>query len=133
MKQVTLYPVVPRVRRTFEGVQRVTLPNQCMSLAEMFRRFVRREPLPVEKKGVYIEGEHDLEKLAQLDRVEQDELLDQLKADTASKEKRAKEKAKEELAKQEKQREAIRLYEESQKQAAQTPPTGSKGPEGKAA
>lgn len=80
----------------FEGVKRVTLPNQCMSLQEMLRRFVRREPLPVERRGIYHESDYDLEKLATADRTEQDEVLAQMKLDVESKKKKleaAKEKA----------------------------------------
>lgn len=72
----------------FEGVKRVTLPNQCMSLQEMLRRFVRREPLPVEKKGIYHESDYDLEKLATADRTEQDEVLEVMKRDVEAKKKK---------------------------------------------
>lgn len=82
----------------FDGVKRVTLPNQCMSLQEMFRRFVRREPLPMEKKGVYLETDYDLEKVATLDRVEQDEVLAEMREKTEAAEAKVKKaiKAKEE-------------------------------------
>lgn len=133
MAQLGLYPPVSRKPRLFPGVKRVTLPNQCMSLAEMFRRFVRREPLPVEKQGIYVEGEHDLEKVARMDRVEQEELLDQLKANTSAKEKAAKDKIAEELKKEEEQREATRRLEEQQRQAANPTATGSKAQEGRPA
>lgn len=72
----------------FYGVKRVTLPNQAMSLQEMLRRFVRREPLPVEKQGVYIETDYDLEKLATADRTEQEEVIEELKRDVAGKKKK---------------------------------------------
>lgn len=110
--------------------KRLTLPNQCMSLQEMFRRFIRRESLPVEKRGVYIEGEHDLEKLAQLDRVEQDEILDQLKADAEAK----KQKAIKEDQRISAEKKALKeAQEKAQQQAAQPQPQGSKAQEGKAA
>lgn len=51
-----------------------------MSLREMLRRFVRREPLPVEKEGVYIETEYDLEKIPHMDRTEQEEIHAEMKA-----------------------------------------------------
>lgn len=85
-----LYPVVPRVRQEFKGVKRVTLPSQVMSIQEMFRRFVRREPLPLEKKGVYIETDYDLEKISSMDMVERDELLDELREKTKAAEAKAK-------------------------------------------
>jgi len=103
-----------------------------MSLAEMFRRFVRRESLPVEKQGIYVEGEHDLEKVANMDIFERHELLEQLKQDTAAKKKLAQEAIQEHAKKAHEQREATRLYQESLK-AAQNPPTGTKAQEGKAA
>lgn len=79
MVKVELYPVVARHRRMFDGVKRCTLPNQVMSLAEMLRRYVRREPLPSAKDGVYVEGDYDLEKVVKMDRVEQDEIISDLK------------------------------------------------------
>lgn len=88
MAKYVLYPVVPRVRQSFVGVKRVTIPNQCMSLQEMLRRFVRREPLPVERQGVFIESDYDLEKLSTLDRTEQDEVVADMKRDVASKKKK---------------------------------------------
>lgn len=87
MRNVILYPAVPRVRRLFVGVKRCTLPNQCMSLAEMLRRYVRREPLPAAKDGVYVETDYDLEKLTKMDRVEQEEVLTEMKQTVARKRK----------------------------------------------
>lgn len=82
MKKAVLYPVVPRVRQVKFG-KRVTVPNQAMSLREMLKRFVRREPLPVEKEGVYIETEYDLEKIPHMDRTEQEAILSEVKEKTA--------------------------------------------------
>jgi len=82
---------VPRVRKTFEGVKRVTVPNQAMSLKEMLRRFIHREPLPVEKQGVYIESDYDLEKLVKEDRTEQEAIIEDMKKDVARKKKRVEE------------------------------------------
>lgn len=80
--------------------KRRTVPNSAISLQEMLRRFIRREPLPVEKQGVYVEGQYDLEKIGSLDRVEQDELLSVLRSDTAVKKQKVDDyyKAKEEEA-----------------------------------
>lgn len=89
MNQRYLYPDVPRRRRLFTGVKRVTLPSQCMSLAEMFRRFVRREPLPAEKNGFFQEGPYDLEKVVHMDRVEQEEILSELKEQNAGRKAKA--------------------------------------------
>jgi len=60
-----------------------------MSLHEMLRRFVRREPLPVEKQGIYHESEYDLEKLAKEDRVDQEATLEYMKQDVAAKKAKA--------------------------------------------
>lgn len=87
MRIIQLYPGVPRVRRMFDGVKRVTLPNQCMSLSEMLRRFVRREALPAAKDGVYIETDYDLEKVSKMDRVEQDEIISELKQTVSTRKK----------------------------------------------
>lgn len=91
--KVVLYPGVaarPRVRQMFVGVKRVTVPGQAMSLKEMFRRFVRREPLPVEKKGTYLESDYDLEKVSTMDRVEQEEVLAEMRSKTEAAEGRVK-------------------------------------------
>lgn len=82
MKKIMLYPSVPRVRRVKFGKSK-TVPNQAMSLREMLRRFVRREALPVEKEGVYVESEYDLEKIPFMDRTEQDAILAEQKEKTA--------------------------------------------------
>lgn len=86
---VYLYPPYVRHRRMAEG-KKFTLPDQCMSLAEMFRRFVRREPLPVEKQGVYIESDYDLEKVANMDRLEQEEVLSEMREKTQAAEAKVK-------------------------------------------
>jgi len=96
MKNVRLYPDVPRVRRVRFGKSK-TVPNQAMSLREMLKRFVRREALPVEKEGVYIESEYDLEKIPHMDRVEQEAILDDLKAATAKAKAKVDKKKKEEV------------------------------------
>lgn len=67
-----------------------------MSLREMLNRFVRREPLPVEKEGVYIESEYDLEKIPHMDRTEQDEIHAEMKAKTAAAKSKVDKKKKEE-------------------------------------
>jgi len=90
MYKVSLYPVVPRVRKMFDGVKRCTLPSQVMSIAEMFRRFVRREPLPAEKHGIYVESDYDLEKVAAMDRVDQDLVLSEMREKTMAAEAKVK-------------------------------------------
>jgi len=112
-RQIMLYNPSPRARDMRKG-KLLTLPKQAMSLQEMFRRFIRREPLPQEKPGVFIDGEHDLEKVARMDMVDQQELLDELKADTMSK----KAKAESAYAAHVKAEEDKRIAEEVAKQTA---------------
>lgn len=50
-----------------------------MSLAEIIKRFVRREPLPVAREGVYEERFGDLEKIARTDITEQMERVVELR------------------------------------------------------
>lgn len=90
MLKIKVNRLVARRPRLFTGVKRRTLPNQAMSLAEMFRRFVRREPLPVEKEGVYVESDYDLEKIAHMDTVEKEEVLQEMKESTRVKEAKVK-------------------------------------------
>lgn len=68
-----------RTALSFLGCKRSVVPNQCMSLAEIIKRFVRREPLPVAKEGVYEERFGDLEKIARTDITEQMEKVVELR------------------------------------------------------
>lgn len=77
---VRLYPEVEVSRQSFKRVKRVTVPNQSMSLREVLRRYVRREPLPGSNDGVYEERFGDLEKMAKADIVVQMEHVEDLKA-----------------------------------------------------
>lgn len=98
---MTTRAITPHVRkpRLFPGVKSKYVPDQAMSIAEMFRRFVRREPLPAEKDGVYVESEYDLEKISHMDVIEKQEVLAEMKERTTLKENKMK-------AAQEKQRKA---------------------------
>lgn len=87
MRIIRLYPEVARQPRQLKG-KRFTVPDQAMSLKEMFRRFIRREPLPAEKQAAYIESDYDLEKVANLDIVEKNEVLSEMKQDVNRKKKR---------------------------------------------
>lgn len=117
MNKIALYPSVPRVRRMESGVI-VTVPDQVMSIKEMFRRFVRREPLPAAKNGIYIESDYDLEKLAKEDRVVQEEVLAEMKVKVADKKKKLDEGLAAEAAKKQKEKEDARreLFEDLKKQ-----------------
>jgi len=109
MRKLRLYPVVPRVRQDYSKVKRCTIPGQVMSIQEMFGRFVRREPLPVEKKGVYVESDYDLEKVAAMDRVDQEVILEEMKEKTKAAEAKVK---KAEKAKADKEAAAIKQRDE---------------------
>lgn len=117
MNKISLYPVVPRVRQMGSG-QIVTVPNQVMSIKEMFARFVRREPLPTAKNGIYVESDYDLEKLAKEDRVIQDEVLSEMKVKVADKKKRMDEALAADSVKKQKEKEDARreLFEDLKKQ-----------------
>lgn len=90
-RKVRLYPQVKVPGQSFEGVSRVVVPNQSMSLQEIIKRFVRRESLPVAKDGYYEERFGDIEKLAHADMVIQMERVEELKSQIAVHEKRIKE------------------------------------------
>jgi len=74
-----LYPKVVYKRKSFKGVKKLVVPKQSMSLREILKRYVRREPLPGTKEGVYEERFGDIEKMAKADIVEQMESVDALK------------------------------------------------------
>lgn len=57
-----LYPEVKVKRQSFVGHKVHTIPSQCMTLRDIIIRFTRKESLPVEKQGVYIDNMGDLEK-----------------------------------------------------------------------
>lgn len=118
-----LYPVVARRRQDFTGVKRVTIPNQTMSLKEMFKRYVRREPLPVEKQGVYVETDYDLEKVSKMDRVDQEEIYQEMKAKADSLENEIKKEDSKIKAAKKQKAEA----QKAEAQKAQTDPKGNDG------
>lgn len=77
--ELVLYPKVEYPTKSFKGAKKVTVPSQSMSLAEILRRFTRKESLPVEKEGVYDTRFGDLEKLKNADIVEQTEKVQQIR------------------------------------------------------
>ncbi|AXH74429.1 MAG: hypothetical protein [Microviridae sp.] len=79
MKNVKLYPNVPRVKQDVKSWKKTVVPNQSMTLREILKRFVRKESLPVSTEGSYHEGDYDLEKLAKSDITEQYEVIEELK------------------------------------------------------
>lgn len=91
-----LYPKVIVIGQDFSGVKVVTVPNQAMTLEEIIKRFTRRESIPIEKDGVYLEGMGDLEKAAHADLTVQHERIAELRKTVArgkEREKKAKESA----------------------------------------
>ena len=70
-----LWPAASRKRpgQSFVFVKAVTVPNQAMTLQDVLKRFVRREPVAIEKQGIYEERFGDLEKLSHADPVIQQE------------------------------------------------------------
>jgi len=62
-----LYPTVVVKGQSFKDCKSMVMPSQSMSLQEIIQRFTRRESLPIEHEGVYIENMGDLEKIARED------------------------------------------------------------------
>lgn len=67
MKKLRLYPDVIVTGQSFKGVKVSVVPDQSMSLAEIIKRFIRKESLPVLREGVYNEDLGDIEKMAHED------------------------------------------------------------------
>lgn len=65
-----LYPEVKVKRQSFVGHKVHTLPQQAMTLRDIILRFTRKESLPIDKEGVYIDNMGDLEKAQYLDLTE---------------------------------------------------------------
>jgi len=116
---VRLYPNVVVKGQSFVDVKRTVIPKQNMSLREIVKRFVRREPLPVSHEGLYEERFGDLEKLAKADIVIQMEEVERIKAQIASFEK----KYQEQQEKLRKEREA-KAVEPVPKPVGETPAPG---------
>jgi len=66
-KIMRLYPEVIDLAQDFSKEKIQTVPNQSLTLREIIKRFMRKEPLPVQQEGLYIETLGDLEKLARQD------------------------------------------------------------------
>lgn len=89
---IGLYPPYTPVGKSFKGVKRCTVPNQSLSLQEIVKRFVRREPLPLTKEGIYEDRFGDLEKLKHADITEQLDRAKELQDQIANWNKRIKDK-----------------------------------------
>lgn len=79
-----LYPRVQVEAQSFEGTKKFVVPSQSMTLSEIIRRFVRKEPLPVGNGAeLYEERMGDLEKLAKEDITIQMEKAESIKKSLA--------------------------------------------------
>lgn len=110
MRKLVLYPSVPRVHPDYSKTPVVVVPNQSMTLQEIIKRFLRKEALPIEKNGVYLEGFGDIEKLARQDII-----------DIAEHGRTLREKFK--------QYQSLLKVEEEAKKAVESPPVNSPGPQ----
>lgn len=119
---VRLYPTVKVTGKSFIGVKRVTVPNQSMSLREIVQRFIRREPLPMSKEGLYEERFGDLEKLSKEDIVIQLARAKELKSQIAGFNDRQKAKADAVVAKDLADREASLLAKSARVEGAASVP-----------
>lgn len=78
--------------QSFVGIKRCTVPNQSLSLREILKRFVRREPLPLHREGSFEERFGDLEKVARADITVQMEEAEKLRSAIAGYNKRVRDK-----------------------------------------
>jgi len=101
MGTLTLYPKVIVKGQSFVGCKVITVPDQSLSLAEIIRRFTRKEALPIEKEGTYETRFGDLEKIRDSDLTEQAEHIEHIKEAHKTYVKRVKKKADEEALKKE--------------------------------
>lgn len=58
---------------------KLTVPDSAMSLAEILRRFVRNEAVPVGREMVFHESDDDLDKIAHSDLTERAEFVERQK------------------------------------------------------
>jgi len=65
--KTVLYPKPRASKKVIKWGKKVTVPNQAMSLAEIIRRFTRKEALPIEKEGLYEDRFGDIEALSRED------------------------------------------------------------------
>jgi len=106
MGKLVLYSPRPMVPQDCSHMKRNVVPNQSMTLKEVIKRFVRKEALPAAKQGIYVEGDYDLEKLANQDIVERLEVLEAVK---------------EKVKRKKKVIDDFRKFEEDQKRASAAP------------
>lgn len=78
---------------SFEGVKKSVVPNQALTLQEILARFTRGEAVNVAREGNYHDGPDDLEKVANMDLVDKQEYIDNLKTTQKNYEKQERKKA----------------------------------------
>lgn len=110
-KTIKLYPTYKRIGQDFSNVEKMTVPNQTLTLKEILRRYIKKEPLPSMKEGTFHESEYDLEKLSQADLTEQHEVIEELKQKVKRKKK------------------VVDDYQEEQKKKEEERAKGSQAPE----
>lgn len=62
-RQLRLYPRIQVRGKSFKGCKVHVVPDQSMTLADILKRFIRKESLPVAKEGFYAEDLGDIEKM----------------------------------------------------------------------
>lgn len=129
MRKIILYPRVIVPGRSFKGVERVTVPNQALSLREIIKRFVRREALPNSStEGSYEDRFGDLEKMTKADPVVQQEFAKDLGKKLDVIDKREREKIAKAKAKAEAEARVVEPAPAKGGKPDQNPPTGGASP-----
>lgn len=126
MNKLVFIPVLDEVKgQSYKDQPIVVVPNQSMSIQEIWRRFTRREAVPAEKEGIYTDKLGDLEKLRDADITVRHERAATLKEKIKAAQKRMADKA------QAEKEEAIRReIERSQQRDPQPPGTDTPKPSG---
>lgn len=77
-KRLVLYSRSREARKgeDYKGVEIVTVPNQSMSLKQIIQRFVKKQPLAIEKEGFYDDSGIDYEKFQRAEFAEQEEYVE---------------------------------------------------------
>lgn len=76
--------------QSFKGAKVHTVPSQSLTLADILKRFVRREPLPVSHDAMYETRFGDLEKIQHEDIVDKRERAEEIRQTISKAKKRMK-------------------------------------------
>ncbi|QXP07928.1 MAG: hypothetical protein [Arizlama microvirus] len=71
--------IPPRAKGQHTDREKLTVPNQSMSLHEILERFTRNETLPIGRECQYHESDDDIEKMSKMDLVDRHEYAEMLK------------------------------------------------------